>query len=169
MPGKEELPILHLGAPVYAPLWRRRWIFSAPQTSSLPIHFPATVSPSPPPQLHLVLPCMSVSPSGLRQRVRARTRMFRLLWSEEAVLPADTEQTHVLWMRGPPRAATLKGPARCRGGSLTSPSEGEHCRACQTFSGRRGARCGRGPADQSTKGKGRRSCRCRADSFSRRT
>lgn len=91
---------------------------------------PPSGPPTPPPPLHLVLPCMSVAPSGLRQRVRARMRMFRLLRSEEALLTADSVQTHVLWMRpplpSPPLAAALKGPARCRGGggSLTSLSEG---------------------------------------------
>lgn len=112
MPGKEELPILRLGAPVYCPLPRRQGIFSASQTSSLSsIHFsPAGVSCPGTPRLHLVLPSMAGTPSGPSQHVRVRRRRFCLLWSEEALLSTDTEQTHVLWMRSPPCSAALKGP-----------------------------------------------------------
>lgn len=44
--------------------------------------------------------------------------MFRLLWSEEALLTTDPESTHVLWMHSSPlplpssHSAALKGPAQ---------------------------------------------------------
>lgn len=93
MPGKEELPILRLGAPVYCPL-PRRLLTGSPRYLRLLPSSPFTFLPllsglhaaaaSPPPPLH-------AGDSGGAVSACQSEEEDALLWSEEARLTMDTE------------------------------------------------------------------------------
>lgn len=94
MPGKEELPILRLGAPVYCPRPRRlltgsprylRLLLSSPFTFLLLLSGLHAAAASPPP------PSLHVGDSGGAVSACQSEDEDVLLWSEEARLTMDTE------------------------------------------------------------------------------